>query len=187
MVLPSAGPVPRPIEGPGSVIGRYKLLEQVGEGGFGVGMWPNNGNRSNAASRSRSSSWDGHETGRGPVRSRTPGLAMMDIRCGPRRRRTERAVPFSPESVRGIKITGYATRIIFASGTETLWEAACSWFRWASIRGVLAGGRRLVAGSNMRRKMWDLESRQNCLRVMLRAVLLVVRTCFFAGTATSGL
>src|SRR4029077_8069155 len=27
---------PRPIEGPGTVIGPYKLLEQIGEGGFGV-------------------------------------------------------------------------------------------------------------------------------------------------------
>ena len=34
--LPGAGPTAAVTEGPGSRIGRYKLLEQIGEGGFGV-------------------------------------------------------------------------------------------------------------------------------------------------------
>jgi len=48
---------PSPDEKPGDRIGRYKLLQQIGEGGCGVVYMPSRKNRSAVASRSRSSSW----------------------------------------------------------------------------------------------------------------------------------
>ena len=44
-------------EGPGTRIGRYKLLQQIGEGGMASSIWPIKKNPSAGASRSRSSSW----------------------------------------------------------------------------------------------------------------------------------
>jgi hypothetical protein len=45
-------------EEPGKVIGRYKLLESIGEGGFGVVYMGNNPSQFAVVSRSRSSSWE---------------------------------------------------------------------------------------------------------------------------------
>ena len=43
--------IPPPSEQPGSVIGPYKLLEQIGEGGMGVWfLWPSRPSRSGARS-----------------------------------------------------------------------------------------------------------------------------------------
>ena len=46
------GPMGAPLtEGPGTVIDRYKLLQAIGEGGFGVSTWPSSTSRSSARSR----------------------------------------------------------------------------------------------------------------------------------------
>jgi hypothetical protein len=47
-------PLPRPLaEGPGSMIGPYKLLQKIGEGAWAPSSWPSRKARSAAGSRSR--------------------------------------------------------------------------------------------------------------------------------------
>ena len=77
-------------EGPGTVIGPYKLLEQIGEGGFGVvfmaeqtAAGPPQGGAEGAQAG------HGHPAGGGPVRGRAAGPGAHgppEHRQGPRRR-----------------------------------------------------------------------------------------------------
>ena len=48
MAPPAGFPI---VESPGDRIGRYKLLQRIGEGGCGSSTWPNRRNRSDDASR----------------------------------------------------------------------------------------------------------------------------------------
>ena len=73
-------------EGPGTIIGPYKLLEQIGEGGFGSSSWPNSSSRCAARSPSRSSS-----------RAWTPARSSPASRPSGRRWRSW-TIPISPRS-----------------------------------------------------------------------------------------
>jgi serine/threonine protein kinase len=96
----------------GSQIGRYKLLEQVGEGGMGVVYVAEQTEpvRRRVALKIISRAWTPHDC---PVR-RTAGPAMMTIRILPSARAgtTEAGRPyFVMELVRGMPITEYCDKV----------------------------------------------------------------------------
>ena len=105
---------PRPIaEGPGTCIGPYKLLQQIGEGGMGVVYMAEQERAGPAQGRAQDhQAGHGHAAGHRPVRGRAAGAGAdgpPEHRQGPRRRHDRR--PAGPTSswswCNGVPITEY--------------------------------------------------------------------------------
>ena len=125
------------VEEPGTVIGPYKLLEQIGEGGMGVVyMAEQTAARPPQGGPEGHQAGHGHQAGRRPVRGRAAGPGddgPPQHRQGPRRRRrpTSGRPYFVMELVRGIPITEYCDREQLsdprAAGAVRRWSAGpCS-------------------------------------------------------------
>ena len=135
----------RPLtEGPGTVIGPYKLLQQIGEGGFGVGLHGRAGaSRSAARWRSRSSSraWTPREV-IARFESERQALALMDhpniakvLDAGA----TDSGRPyFVMELVKGVPITEYCDKNhLPAEQRLELFIAVCHAVQHAHQKGII--------------------------------------------------
>ena len=112
----------KPHEKPGTLIGPYRLLLQIGEGGFGSSTWPNNMTGPSKSGREDHQAGNGHQRGGGEVRSGTQALALMDhpniARFLTRNDRPGRPY-FVMDLVRGVPITEYCDRTIAAQPNDS--------------------------------------------------------------------
>ena len=144
------------VDGPGAVIGRYRLLEKIGEGGFGVIYAAEQNEPVRRRVALKIIKLDGHQAGRSPFRVRAAALAMMDhpniakvLDAGA----TEAGRPyFVMELVRGIRITDYCDQAnLPTNGRLDLFTPVCRAIQHAHQKAIihrdLKPSNILVAGS----------------------------------------
>ena len=117
-------------EGPGTVIGPYKLMEQIGEGGMGVVYVAEQiAARAPQGRPEGHQAGDGHQAGRRPLRGRAPGPGddgPPQHRQGPRRRDDRIGPPLLRHGAGAGRAHHRVLRRRAALGPRSGWSCSCS-------------------------------------------------------------
>ena len=134
---------PSPIEKPGEMIGRYKLLQQIGEGGCGVVYMAEQTSRSGAGRAQGHQARHGYEERHRPLRSRAAGAGddgPSEHRQGARRRRDRKraALTSSWNWCAASRSPSTATRISLPTPQRLdLFIAVCHAIQHAHQKGII--------------------------------------------------